>query len=249
MYVCPTTQCGRSSHTPEQSTQSCAGTYTPTTRSWQARRRASTSWMALRGPECIGAGSRARRLSPSMHSASIGTYPEWRTASSLSSSSRRSPLASRCFRRSWVDGSTPPTSKSRSAAERSSTTSARRLKGLRRSGMLAWCRRGLRSSWSIPSGQRDCHSKCFGGWLGSLRPSCSSPSCTSPSAVSSCQQCRRAAILSVQRSSDFVSPAVSVGGCRGAGLASRYAVGPDVAADGDAGDPEQPGGRPHRESL
>ena len=62
-------------------------------------------------------------------------------------------------------------------------------------------------------------------------------------------RCRRAAILSVQESSDFVSPAVSVGGCRGAGLASRHAVGPDVAADGVAGDPEQPGGRPHRESL
>ena len=64
-----------------------------------------------------------------------------------------------------------------------------------------------------------------------------------------CSDCRRAAILSVQESSDFVSPAVSVGGCRGAGLASRHAVGPDVAADGVAGDPEQPGGRPHRESL
>ena len=64
-----------------------------------------------------------------------------------------------------------------------------------------------------------------------------------------CSDCRRAAISSVQESSDFVSPAVSVGGCRGAGLASRHAVGPDVAADGVAGDPEQPGGCPHRESL
>ena len=63
------------------------------------------------------------------------------------------------------------------------------------------------------------------------------------------QECRRAAILSVQESSDFVSPGASVGGCRGAVLASRHAVGPDVAADGVAGDPEQPGGCPHREPL
>ena len=63
------------------------------------------------------------------------------------------------------------------------------------------------------------------------------------------RQCRRAAILSVQESSDFVSAAASVGGCRSAVPASRHAVGPDVAADGVAGDPEQPGGRPHRESL
>ena len=48
----------------------------------------------------------------------------------------------------------------------------------------------------------------------------------------------------MQESSDFVSPAVSVGGCRSAVPASRHAVGPDVAADGVAGDAEQPGGRP-----
>ena len=64
-----------------------------------------------------------------------------------------------------------------------------------------------------------------------------------------CSDCRRAAILSVQRSSDSVSVAAAVGGCCNTVSASRYAVGPDVAADGDAGDPEQPGGRPHREPL
>ena len=57
------------------------------------------------------------------------------------------------------------------------------------------------------------------------------------------------AIDTVQPVSDSVSPATAVGGCRSAVAASRHAVGPDVAADGDAGDPEQPGGRPHREPL
>ena len=64
-----------------------------------------------------------------------------------------------------------------------------------------------------------------------------------------CCDCRRAAIPSVQESSDFVSPVASLGGCRGTVAASRHAVGADVAADGDAGDPEQPGGRPHREPV
>ena len=49
--------------------------------------------------------------------------------------------------------------------------------------------------------------------------------------------CRRAAILSVQRSSDSVSVAAAVGSCRNSVSASRYTVGLDVAADGDAESP------------
>ena len=64
-----------------------------------------------------------------------------------------------------------------------------------------------------------------------------------------CQHCRRAAMLSVQRSSASVSVGAAVGRCRNSVSASRYTVGVDVAADGDAGDPQQPGGRPHREPL
>ena len=96
----------------------------------------------------------------------------------------------------------------------------------------------LIEDWRIEYNTKRPHSS-----LGWLAPACCDRSRSRPS------ECRRAAILSVQESSDFVSPAVSVGGCRGAGLASRYAVGPDVAADGVAGDTEQPGGCPHREPL
>ena len=56
-------------------------------------------------------------------------------------------------------------------------------------------------------------------------------------------------MLSVQRSSDSVSVGATVGRCRNSVSASRYTVGVDVAADGVAGDPQQPGGRPHREPL
>ena len=51
----------------------------------------------------------------------------------------------------------------------------------------------------------------------------------------------------MQWSSDSVSVAAAVGRCRNSVSASRYTVGLDVAADGDAGEPQQPGGRPHRE--
>ena len=54
-------------------------------------------------------------------------------------------------------------------------------------------------------------------------------------------------LFRLSTSSDSVSAATAVGGCRSAVAASRYAVGGDVAGDGDAGDPEQPGGGPHRE--
>ena len=102
---------------------------------------------------------------------------------------------------------------------------------------------------TVVLGQDDCHDllqgRTRGSWHAGSQPGFSGLVPSGPNSLGSA--CRRAAILSVQRSSDSVSVAAAVGGCRSAVPASRHAVGPDVAADGDAGDPEQPGGRPHRE--